>query len=342
MLRRILQRAALVFASLALSLGLLEIGLRWSGRYPAVGLHSASARDYERIPGFWEPGQDFVNRQIPALPHRIRTNSLGLRGPETTLAPRGPRVLCLGDSFTFGDYVNDEETLPAQLGARLKGSAEVLNGGIGGTTIVDQREFLERYLALSPDVVLLIYYENDLEDLFLEPPMHVRFARNRELKSGVLGPLYEQVRDTATFNALLHLQGLLRAREVASTPATQQAEGAEPPPWLAPMVERYADEVAALRDRLEAREIELVVAAFPHPFVVSGKYQRDRIAPVSRALAARHIPTVDLTPALRASSQPLTELFLFPHNGHASARAYAIAAEVLEPHVRRALAARRQ
>ena len=110
---------ALAIAALVLTLGAAELLLRASGRFPTVQLHSVSSRDHARIPGPWQPNQDLVRLAKPALPHRVRTNALGLRGPETSLAPRGPRVLCVGDSFTFGDFVEDDETLPAQLGARL-------------------------------------------------------------------------------------------------------------------------------------------------------------------------------------------------------------------------------
>jgi hypothetical protein len=109
-----------------------------------------------------------------------------------------------------------------------------------------------------------------------------------------------------------------------------------------PAVERYAAEVAGAQELLESQGIRLLVAGFPHPFVVSGKYQSDRIGLVSQALSRRQIHLIDLTPALRASGLPLTEIFLFPHNGHASPRGYAIAAQVLEAPVRRALKARQR
>jgi hypothetical protein len=41
-------------------------------------------------------------------------------------------VLLFGDSFTFGEGVNDDETTAAQLVARSKGQVEVKNLGIGG------------------------------------------------------------------------------------------------------------------------------------------------------------------------------------------------------------------
>jgi hypothetical protein len=43
---------------------------------------------------------------------RTTTNSLGLRGAELG---KDPRILMLGDSFTFGAYVGDDENFPALL-----------------------------------------------------------------------------------------------------------------------------------------------------------------------------------------------------------------------------------
>ena len=43
--------------------------------------------------------------------------------------------------------------LPAQVQVLLGDGADVLNGGVGGTTIVDQRVFVERYLSLEPRVI---------------------------------------------------------------------------------------------------------------------------------------------------------------------------------------------
>ena len=119
MFHRTAVNATLVLVSLGAALALVEVGLRLSGRVPTRLLRSVSAADYDRIPGFWEPHQAFVNRGKPDVTLSLSINALGLRGPETTRAPRGLRVLCLGDSFTFGEFVDDAQTLPAQLSARL-------------------------------------------------------------------------------------------------------------------------------------------------------------------------------------------------------------------------------
>jgi hypothetical protein len=73
----------------------------------------------------------------PELSYEARINSLGLRGAEVSREPTPGtlRVLALGDSGTFGFYVQDDETLPAQLAAQLTQagwSVEAINGGCGG------------------------------------------------------------------------------------------------------------------------------------------------------------------------------------------------------------------
>ena len=225
MLRRTAVNATLFLVSLAAALVLTEAALRLSGRFPAQMLHSVSAADFDRIPGVWEPHQDFVSRGKPALPYKIYINALGLRGPETTRAPRGPRVLCLGDSFTFGEFVDDAQTLPAHLGARLPAPIEVLNAGVLGTTIVDQSVFLPRLLALAPTLVLLIFCDNDLEDLLKTPPLHVRYAQNRQLKSGPWRFVYIALRHTSLFSLYLKRKTLCASTRPRQTSVPSRCRG---------------------------------------------------------------------------------------------------------------------
>ena len=51
------------------------------------------------------------------------------------------------------------------------------------------------------------------------------------------------------------------------------------------------------------------------------------------ALADVGIAGIDLTLPLRRSGLPITELYLLPYDGHASARGNAIAANAILPHV---------
>ena len=96
----------------------------------------------------------------------MRTNSLGMRGPE----PRGNgarRVLVLGDSCTMGWRVAEDESYPAVLQSLLAARpgeppVDVLNAGLAGYTshqgVVTLRE---RGAALAPDVVVIAFGWND-------------------------------------------------------------------------------------------------------------------------------------------------------------------------------------
>jgi hypothetical protein len=101
-------------------------------------------------------------------PERINSNSKGMRGTREYLLvpPAGVRrVLCIGDSFVFGENLSDEQTLPAQLEAILnqEGSWEVLNLAQHGYG-TDQQWLRLRQLGFQyhADLVVVGFFEDDL------------------------------------------------------------------------------------------------------------------------------------------------------------------------------------
>ncbi|MDG1984744.1 MAG: GDSL-type esterase/lipase family protein [Planctomycetota bacterium] len=157
------------------------------------------AQGYGAIPSVWfdpevgtrfHPGQ---TRQILAaggvFMHSAEINDLGFRGqlPDRELDGEGGlRVVCLGDSFTFGWGVEDGETYPVQLEANLKNllaartasqvapsgprrsarDAEVLNVGLPGYNTWQEHRLYEKLVRpMAPDVVVLGWYLNDLDPL---------------------------------------------------------------------------------------------------------------------------------------------------------------------------------
>jgi hypothetical protein len=78
------------------------------------------------------------------------------------------RVLVLGDSFTIGYEVDQDETYSAVLERYLEKHgvrAEVLNAGMSGNSTAEALVFFEHEgVRYEPDVVVLGFYWNDLED----------------------------------------------------------------------------------------------------------------------------------------------------------------------------------
>lgn len=115
-----------------------------------------------------------ANRRITIENHRlshqkilIETNSLGYRNPEIG-DKQGLRVLFLGDSVTFQDYLNEEHTFVRQVEGLAQQSGkkwETINAGVGAISLKTELAILrETGLALKPDVVVLGFYLNDFQE----------------------------------------------------------------------------------------------------------------------------------------------------------------------------------
>ncbi|HEY2941797.1 MAG TPA: GDSL-type esterase/lipase family protein [Vicinamibacteria bacterium] len=106
-------------------------------------------------------------REVPAFGGKtLSSNSRGLRGArEYSLdKPAGSRrIVVLGDSFTFGEDVGDDEAWPRQLGALMPG-VEVLNLGVHGYGHDQMLLYLkEEGLRYHPDVVIVGFLPDDME-----------------------------------------------------------------------------------------------------------------------------------------------------------------------------------
>jgi len=92
-------------------------------------------------------------------------NQDGMRGPEVLEKGARVRILAIGDSRTFGVYVQDSESWPAQLQQLLDPDGtniDVLNGGVPGSTAMQGYGLLVRErLKLQPDVVVVTFGYND-------------------------------------------------------------------------------------------------------------------------------------------------------------------------------------
>lgn len=124
----------------------------YDGSHPYNVFHNLSG--WEPMPGYHVAG--------------IRINTFGFRGEELSRrkAPNGCRILCLGDSCTFG-VAGDESPYPYQL-QRLLNETEgetiyqTVNAGVEGHSAINALLRLPRLLAFHPDVLIVYLGWNDM------------------------------------------------------------------------------------------------------------------------------------------------------------------------------------
>lgn len=119
------------------------------------------------------PGFDKVYDRRIRVPgreptYRVRTNERGFRTASFGAKKRDGvfRIVCLGDSSTFGLNVEQEDAYPQVLGRlleeRFPGRFEVLNLGVPGYSSRQGLELLRReVVALEPDLVTFAFGTND-------------------------------------------------------------------------------------------------------------------------------------------------------------------------------------
>lgn len=162
----------LAFISLAITLGMAEVVLErfapqrtvdriLRDQPPMYRAHEVRVRDL--VPGF--EGR-LAEREFDTA---VRINSLGYRQPEFSPERKGEiRIVVVGDSFTFGYGVEEDESFVSVMAAELVRcgvrSAQVVNGGVPGRWLDSYYlELKTRLLALDPDVVLVgLFLGNDL------------------------------------------------------------------------------------------------------------------------------------------------------------------------------------
>lgn len=150
---------SLLFGSVALFFSGIEVIIRLTG---IVTVAPNPPRIYQRseIPTISYELKPSIS--LPAYRSIVTTNSLGFRSKE--LDPGKPLIAVLGDSITFGYGVEDDATIPAQLGRHFP-HHDVLNAGVPGYNLLQQRmAYQEKIRKLHPTALLLIFHFNDVEE----------------------------------------------------------------------------------------------------------------------------------------------------------------------------------
>lgn len=139
---------------------------------------------------FNEPSSRYRHRSADVdVAFHINRNGMRADRDYDHAKPAGTkRIVSLGDSFTIGYEVEREQCFSSVLEARLRAAGidvEVLNCGVSGFGTAEECIYLEReLLKYEPDLVLVSFFENDLDD-------NVRSGLFR-VEGGVLLPAAER------------------------------------------------------------------------------------------------------------------------------------------------------
>jgi len=318
---------------------ILELLLRASGLVTVKVLKFPNRETYKKIVGTFSPNQDFVSIETfkSKLPYNVHINSQGLRGKEFQLkkTPDTFRILCLGDSYTFSCFVDDEETFPAKLEEFLnkkngREKIEVINGGVSGYTIVDELSYLqEKGIRVSPDLVIVGFVMNDVSDLTSKKSCRESQKNAREYwSSSPIEPLREKLVDTAIYNLFRSIKAYVKYK-------TKTGETiAEAPIFniitenynkeLLKLWDRYEEPLVKMRDYLNLRKIKLVLVIFPIDDQVNKGFS-DKPQRFLKEMGKRlGIEVCDLLPQFKKESKKKISLFLAPYDGHPAKYGYKI------------------
>jgi hypothetical protein len=265
----------------------------------------------------------------------IRVNSVGLRYDE--LGPKTPdefRVLVLGDSITFDDFLPEDETWTRRMEALTRGRAKkirFINAGLPGAgTLEEFWLFQEIKDVVKPDLVLVGMYLNDAQNASefyvktLGPPWgKSRFlawvaARFQLLEKGwfrnsLPGTIDPAWREEFAAGRKLRSGDMLHTRDGFDFEIYNAymdfGLGWNPKAWRE--IERI---LQSLETAVRGQGAALAVSLFPVHIQIYGTVGDVRPQESARAMCARlSIPFFDPLPALRADVAAHHQKLLFDH-----------------------------
>ncbi len=131
--------------------------------------------------------QNFDDRRVS-----YRLNRTGLRGNEIP-DESDLNILFLGDSFTFGLLLNEEDTFLAHLQRYVESkypakNITILNAGVGGAGLADWPQWLETFgEQIAPDIVIHMLNRSDIDrsiskNLFVANPSDSSLVKSQRWK----------------------------------------------------------------------------------------------------------------------------------------------------------------
>jgi hypothetical protein len=354
-----------VLLSFLVAFGMAEVAVRLISPQRVGPTQFAFNPELGAIPA---PLQRGVESEPGVYRFTYHNNSLGWRGRREyrEAKPTEYRVLFLGDSFTYGLGVNDDQTFAALVEKELRAdrmSVEVMNAGCPGKgTDYELKCFQTLGRKFHPDLTVLGFFPNDFQDN--SRGEYYQVGRKGELR---VKPLEQEQGAIKTLLAHLPLYNWLISWSHAASLIKQagikllinQAPPTDPGAngGLVVTYKRGARGFATAANKeltqIYLRELNAAVKSaggalmmFYIPFSPEVlEYRKnhtlsgDELA-IQRIAAENGLVLWSLTPLLAHSGQPIDRLYY--QEGHWTAATHAMAARYLTRLIQSGLASRRQ
>lgn len=270
------------------------------------------------------------------LSGKIEINPWGFRGRDWEIQkPTGTkRIVLLGDSYGFGQGVDDEQTFASQLEAMLnaapdqKNKFEVMNFAVPGYDTGHEMKALEHHaLPFQPDVVLLQFFLNDLYFIKEYSFYPLMFEKMRKEFS----PLKWRAREWLRRSPLL-IAGwdLLKARSPDPMVRAYVMKNTAPPAGPGEKGWRFvAEQLSSFRELAKRHHFEPVLLMMPTPEEMVRGSTAAYIHYLEDQGAELGIDTVNLGKAFDERGAIKASKFLIPYDYHLTPEGHRRVAQLL-------------
>jgi lysophospholipase L1-like esterase len=326
----------LAMGSLIVGLVLAEIGVRLLAPQPMNGtVFEYAPRGYSVIKS--KGTALFAVGDSKGIYHFMSPH---LRG--TTVPPAGAiRILVLGDSFTFGVGLPEEDTYVARLQKKLVavfgiGRVALLNAGIGGSGSAEHLAFLEDFGGdIAPRAVLVFVSVDDFNRAERSALYRLVRPDTLDLSEGTMptSRLKRFVAGSNIYNFVIqhfHIAQLIRRRVIdavfASNPAPESTRANESKPAI-PSSSDQQRLVRALFRRMkrwcDAHGVKLAV-------INNGWQSYDWLPEL---LSSENIAAFDAAPWVQPVIGRDMSSYIIPGDGHPNTKGAAVIAEAVWPFI---------
>jgi len=289
--------------------------------------------------GYFQPLQDKIILFPGLKPYKVRINKMGFRSVgsydswDYKQFEGYYKILCLGDSISFGLFVDDKDSYPYRLQQMLirdGKKAAVFNAGVGGGTIPDYLYYLkEKGIAIKPNFVAINFCDNDLIEIKKwQKPLYEKMKEEnvfsfvktfklakfmRICREGELRYRYKRSTNKITdpkvrnilFSQSKNLDDIFYVVRYENDQALEDPYSKE----LAPIWKKYFEYLDEIVSLLKREDIDFAVILYPHIYTVFDKGKSNSQEILRNYMDKHNIPYVDLRPVFQKHKESILDLY---------------------------------